>query len=71
VIVYQTEARIVHYVRQPGGAWSYCLLAGMDESLKLDSIGCTLPFSAIYRNVEFGAEEPERPGDSTSSMVKA
>jgi Uma2 family endonuclease len=70
VIVYQTEARIVHYVRQDDGAWSYRLLAGMGESLKLDSIGCTLPFSTIYRNVEFGPEEPERPEDASSPTVK-
>jgi hypothetical protein len=66
VIVFQTEAKIVHYVRQDGGLWSYRLLAGMGESLKLDSIGCTLPFSAIYRNVEFGPEEPAASDDSPS-----
>jgi Uma2 family endonuclease len=59
VVVYQTEAKIIHYVRQNDGAWKYRLLAGMQETLTLESIGCSLSFSAIYSKVVFGAEEDE------------
>jgi Uma2 family endonuclease len=60
VVVYQTEARAIHYVRHDDGTWSYRLLTGIDETLRLESISCELPFAAIYRNVNFGPEEDER-----------
>jgi Uma2 family endonuclease len=59
VVVYQSEARIIHYVRQNDRAWRYRLLAGMSETLRLESIGCELSFDVIYRNVEFGSEVDE------------
>lgn len=66
VVVYQTEPRIIHYTRQEGGVWSYKLLAGEQETLRLHSLEGELPFAAIYRNVAFGPEtddtpEPPRP----------
>jgi len=67
VVVYQTEAKVIHYIRHDDGTWSYRLLIGIDETLRLESISCELPFSAIYRNVKFGPEEedlaaaPQRP----------
>lgn len=57
VLVYQTEARIIHYLRQPDGSWNYRLLVGFDETLLVESIGCELPFSVVYRDVKFGAED--------------
>jgi Uma2 family endonuclease len=56
VVVSQKEPRIVHYVRQDDGAWKYRLLPGMNETLRLETVGCELPFAMIYRNVEFGPE---------------
>jgi len=61
VVVYQEEPKIIHYVRQDDGTWTYKLLVGADEQLRLDSVNCELPFSAIYRNIEFG---PETEGDA-------
>jgi Uma2 family endonuclease len=56
VVVYQSEARIIHYVRQNDGAWTYRLLAAANETLHLESIGCELSFDVVYRNVEFRPE---------------
>jgi Uma2 family endonuclease len=56
VVVYQDEPKIIHYVRQDDGSWTYKLLVGEQEQLRLESIDCELPFAAIYRNVEFGPE---------------
>ena len=66
VVVYQDEPKIIHYVRQDDRSWTYKLLVGDQEQLRLQSNDCNLPFTAIYRNVEFGPEtesdaEPPRP----------
>ncbi len=59
VVVYQNEARIIHYVRQDDNTWRYRLLAGPSETLRLETVPCELPFPGIYRNVEFGPEPDE------------
>jgi Uma2 family endonuclease len=66
VVVYQTEPRIIHYTRQDDGTWTYKLLVGEQETLRLHSLEGELPFATIYRNVAFGPEmddapEPPRP----------
>jgi Uma2 family endonuclease len=53
IIVDQTEPKLIHYVRQDDGTWRYRLILGMEAKISLDSIGCDVPFNAIYRNVEF------------------
>lgn len=59
IVVYQTEAKIIQYVRQADGTWSYRLLVGIDETLNLQSINCALTLQAIYSNVQFGPEVDE------------
>jgi len=61
VVVYQTEPRVIHYARQPEGTWRYRLLIGKEQSLTLESLGCSLPLEAIYRQVEFLPEPEESP----------
>lgn len=56
VVVYQNDARIIHYAREDDGTWRYRLLAGANERLILSSIGTQLSFEAIYREVQFGPE---------------
>jgi Uma2 family endonuclease len=64
VVVYQDEPKVIHYVRQGDGRWTYKLLVGESEKLHLEAIDCELSFAAIYRNVDFGPEtddgEPPR-----------
>ncbi|MEX2173539.1 MAG: Uma2 family endonuclease [Pirellulaceae bacterium] len=59
VLVYQDEPKVIHYVREDNGRWSYKLLVGEQETLRLESIDSELPFAAVYRNVKFGPEEEE------------
>ena len=59
VVVYQDEPKVIHYLREDDGSWTYKLLTGAEEQLRLESIDCELPFSAIYRNVEFGPEQDD------------
>jgi Uma2 family endonuclease len=59
IVVYQTEPKIIHYVRQEDGKWSYRLVVGMEETLRLESIVCAIALKDVYRNVEFGPEADE------------
>jgi len=59
VLVEQSRPAIVHYIRDRDGTWRYRLIAALEESLRLESIDCTLPLAAIYRNIEFGPESDE------------
>jgi len=59
IVVYQDEPRVIHYVRQSDGGWTYKLLVGEQETLHLQAIDCDLPFATIYRNVKFGPENEE------------
>lgn len=62
IIVYQTQARVIQYVRKDDSTWSYRLLAGDGEVLHLATVPVELTFKEIYRSVEF-APEFDSPGD--------
>ena len=59
-LVSQTRPLIEHYSRQARGDWSYRVYAGLDKSLVIESIRCTLRLAEIYDRIVFG---PERMGD--------
>ena len=53
VLVDQTVAQIEHFVRDDNGKWALTEIAGTERSLSLDSIGCQIPLSEVYRKVSF------------------
>ena len=53
VLVDQTTAQIEHFVRDDNGKWALTEIAGTEKSLSLDSIGCQVPLSEVYREVSF------------------
>ncbi|HEY8597874.1 MAG TPA: Uma2 family endonuclease [Thermomicrobiales bacterium] len=57
VLVAQDAPLIEHYVRQPDGTWRWAAVEGLDETITLPTIGCTLPFAEVYDQVEFSTEE--------------
>lgn len=57
VLVSQKTA-VVEVYRKDGDRWIYQLSRGNGAVLKLESVGCEVPFEEIYRNVEFPPEEP-------------
>jgi Uma2 family endonuclease len=59
IVVYQTEPKIIHFVRQPDGTWNYRLIVGLEETLRIESIGVAIPFAEIYAKVEFGPERDQ------------
>jgi Uma2 family endonuclease len=56
VLVSQKMAAVEVY-RKDGERWIYQLLRDDTAALKLESVGCEVPFAEIYRNVKFPEEE--------------
>lgn len=58
LLVAQEEPRVERYTRQEGGMWLFSETVGMDASVRLESIGATLSFAEVYRNVLSPGGEP-------------
>jgi Uma2 family endonuclease len=55
VLVVQDRPVVEHYVRGENGTWTYAMASGLEASLTLPSIECTLNLSAVYDKVEFNS----------------
>jgi Uma2 family endonuclease len=55
VLVHQDQAKVETYYCKNGkrNVWNYTFATGLAESIKLQSVGCTLRLKDIYRDVEF------------------
>lgn len=53
VLIAQSEPRVEHFSRHPSSGWVFNYVKGMDSSLRIDSIGCTLELARIYSGIEF------------------
>jgi hypothetical protein len=53
----QHRAQIEHFTRQADGSWSYRLTTGLDASVTIASINCTLKLADVYERVSLAAEE--------------
>lgn len=56
VLISQDRPQIEHYRRQADGGWSYRRYAGLDASVTLASIECTLKLVDVYERVVFQGE---------------
>lgn len=56
LVISQDSAHIERFTRQPDGDWLLHAADGLDDTLELLSVGCTLALSDIYDKVDFGAE---------------
>lgn len=61
LLVSQSKPQIEHYQRHSGGEWLYSLVSGLESSLHIASIGCTLRFAEVYDRIQFPAEVIEPP----------
>lgn len=55
LIISQHTAKIERYSRSVSGEWIYTFVTGLDASLTVASIGCTLDLSKVYQKVDFEA----------------
>jgi len=53
VLIAQAEPRVEHFARHPNTGWAFNYVKGLDTSLRIDSIGCTLELARIYSGIEF------------------
>ena len=53
LLVSQDKPLVEQYVRSGDGGWKFTEAAGLESSLTLPSIECTLNLSAVYKRVEF------------------
>jgi Uma2 family endonuclease len=53
VLVAQDKPFVEQFVRQADGKWTYTAVAGLEGSLSLPSVECTLSLSAVYSKVDF------------------
>jgi Uma2 family endonuclease len=59
LLISQDKPQIAHYTRQPDGAWTFRLTTGLQTSVALASIDCTLRMADVYDRVKFPDAEPE------------
>lgn len=55
VLVSQERPLVEQYVRGGEGKWTYSAAEGLEGSLVLPSIGCTLNLGAVYDKVDFNS----------------
>lgn len=53
LLIAQDEPRITQFVKQADGEWQPNVVVGLDSTIHLPSINCTLALSEVYQNVEF------------------
>lgn len=63
ILVSQLDVILEHYARQPDGSWSYYPYKGLDVSVFIKSIGCTLRLAEVYDRVVFPAELEDETGE--------
>lgn len=63
ILIAQDSPRIERFARQENLFWQFNDAHGMDASLELSSIGCTLTLVEIYEQVTFVAAEDERQSE--------
>jgi len=57
VLVEQDAPGVICYTRGDNGGWQFSAAIGLDSTLALDSIGCTLALADVYAKVTFPPAE--------------
>lgn len=55
VLVAQDAYTVERFERQPGNRWLLSIHSGMDGTLDLSSVSCSLPLASIYTGVDIGS----------------
>jgi Uma2 family endonuclease len=56
VLVWQSMAKIEHYLRQPNAKWLYSPVSGLEGSLHLASVDCIIRLAEVYDRIVFPVE---------------
>ncbi len=68
ILISQDKPLVEQYVRQDDGSWKFTAAEGLEASLWLPSLGCTLSLAEVYDRVTFeetmpreGVNDADRP----------
>jgi Uma2 family endonuclease len=59
MIIYQTIPKVQTWYKESSNLWRLGNAEGLDQSIELHSIGCTIPLAAIYKNANHLKEIPK------------
>jgi len=59
LLISQTWPVIEHYIRQEDGGWSYYVYMGLESSLTIKSVNCTLHLADVYDRMVFPPQSLE------------
>jgi Uma2 family endonuclease len=59
ILVSQDKPMIEHYRRRPNDEWILSTLDALDDTLRIESIGCLLKLSDVYDGVQFPTAQNE------------
>jgi Uma2 family endonuclease len=62
-LVWQSDAIVEHYVRQPDGSWSIYVYQDLEDSVFIKSINCALRLAEVYDRVVFPVESENETGE--------
>lgn len=57
LLIEQDFPRIEHYIKQTPNQWLLRIYESLEETLSLESIGCEIPLSEIYAQIEFNVSK--------------
>lgn len=57
LLISQLKPCVEHFRRKPEGGWSYDVFTGMEATVSIESIGCTLALVDVYDRVKFPETE--------------
>lgn len=63
ILVSQTAPTIEHFTRKNDGSWSYNIHQGLEQSVSIESIHCTLRLGEVYDRAVFAPEEDEEQNE--------
>lgn len=61
ILVSQDALLVEHYTRQSDETWTIRTHTRLDDELRIDSIGVSIPMPRIYRGIEFEADAHPKP----------
>ncbi|MBL8191004.1 MAG: Uma2 family endonuclease [Acidobacteria bacterium] len=70
ILISQTSPTVEHFSRQRDESWTYRVHQGLETSVTLKSIKCTLKLADIYDRVQFVTEKPEKKRSTKKAAKK-
>jgi Uma2 family endonuclease len=66
ILISQDRPQVEHFTRQADDRWSYSRTTGLDASVVLASISCTLKLADVYERIAFGEAGRTEPSNPNS-----